>query len=294
MPHVFFSAGDPSGDLHAANVIRRLPGFRISGIGGHAMIQAGMRPLCHIRELAVMGFWEVVRQYPRLRSVLRRTCRFIKQNKVDLLVCVDYPGFNLRLAAFARSRKIPVLYYIAPKVWAWGQWRIRKMRKVIGRLAVIFPFEEAYFNDRGVPARFVGNPLLELDYPPVSEKEFRKALGFAPNARVLGVMPGSRPGEVQRLLPELARAAGTLLDQGRFDGCAVSKAKNVPAPLMADLLGGDGRIKIYADNPAPVLKYSDFLFVKSGTATLEAALNLKPFITVYRTSPVTFSWPNGS
>jgi len=283
--HLFFCAGELSGDLHAAKVVARLQGrFRVSGIGGDAMAGAGQETLHHIRETAVMGFLEVARNYPRLRRILKNACSFLSQQKPDLLVCVDYPGFNLKLAAHARDLGIPVLYYIAPKVWAWGKGRIGKMRKVVDRCAVIFPFEEEFFKQRGIDAQFVGNPLLEQSAASGQKPDFRQALGIAPRARVLGILPGSREQEVRRMLPAMAQAGSQLCARGAFDMCVVSRAPGVSRELVASCARAAGGLSVWEGGTGSLQREADFLIVKSGTATLETALERKPFIVVYRTS----------
>jgi lipid-A-disaccharide synthase len=284
MKHIFFSAGEPSGDLHAADVIKKLDGCRISGIGGDAMIKAGMQPLIHIKETAVMGFLEVILNYPRLKTLFKKTCSYIRKNRVDLVVLVDYPGFNLKLAGFVHSLGIPVLYYIAPKVWAWGKWRLRKMRKNIDRMAVTLPFEEDFFGNAGIRTVFVGNPVTETEYPAVTREDFFTRLEIPAGSRILGLIPGSRRQEVHRILPEMVKAGNALIKKGLFDCCVVSKARDISQDDLAGHIGHRSRYRIYPDNPAPVHQFSDFLIVKSGTSTLETALQVKPFVVVYRTS----------
>ncbi|MFH0920027.1 MAG: lipid-A-disaccharide synthase [Fibrobacterota bacterium] len=287
MKHLFFSAGELSGDLHAANVIRRLEGCRVSGIGGDSMIAAGLTPIRHIRETAVMGFTEVAMNYFRLRRIFHETCRYIEEKRPDLVVLVDYPGFNLRLARFAKSRGLRVLYYIAPKVWAWGSGRIKALRNNVDRLAVIFPFEEAYFKERGLHADYVGNPNIETELSHMPLDAFFRATGLSAQARILGVLPGSRTQEVTRILPPMAGAARILLDEGRFDACVVSQADGLPDNLLRRLLPDDPRFRLFAGRPGPVYESARFLFVKSGTATYEAARYERPFLVAHRASPLT-------
>ena len=283
MKHVFFSVGEPSGDLHAAAVIRRLRGFHVSGIAGDAMAAAGVTPLFHIRETSVMGFSEVAKNYFRLKRLLKTTCETIAADKPDLLVLVDYPGFNLALAEFVKPLKVPVLYYIAPKVWAWREGRIRTMKRVIDRMAVIFPFEEAYFRERGIRADYVGNPNAEIPPVETTRADFLGSLNIPENGKVLSLLPGSRRQEVARILPPMLGAARTLMDRGVFSHTVVSRMDILSPDLFADTQK-DSRIRTFSGPSATLMAHSDFLFVKSGTATLEAALHLKPFLVVYKTS----------
>lgn len=284
MKHLFFSVGEPSGDLHAAAVIRHLPEFRVSGIGGDAMINSGVRPLFHVRETAIMGFVEVAKNYRRLMRIFDKTCETIRNDRPDLLILVDYPGFNLRLAKYAKSLGIPVLYYIAPKLWAWAAWRINRLRENVDRLAVIFPFEAGYFGSRGIRTDYVGNPNAEIPPTPLSRMEFFKQINIPETARCLGLLPGSRNQEVARILPPLLSTAKALMDQGRFEFTIISKFNNLSSPIFSEAIR-DPRFRL-SDGSDAILAHSDFLFVKSGTITLEAALHLKPFIVVYKTSPL--------
>jgi lipid-A-disaccharide synthase len=285
MKHIFFSVGEPSGDMHAAAVIRRLNGFRVSGIAGDNMAAAGVAPLFHVRETAVMGFTEVAKSYFRLRRLFRKTCDTVAKDRPDLIVLVDYPGFNLALAKFAKTLGIPVLYYIAPKVWAWGKGRVKTMKRVIDRMAVIFPFEERYFRDRGIRADFVGNPSAEFRPPETGRAEFLKPLDIPTGSKVLGLLPGSRRQEVARLLPAMLGAAKILLDGGVFDHALVSRMDILP-PGLFSAVEKDRRMRTVSRGAGPLMAHSDFLFVKSGTATLEAALLLKPFLVAYKVSPL--------
>ncbi len=281
MKHIFFSVGEPSGDIHAAAVIRHLQGFRISGITGDAMIAAGTTTIFHIRETSVIGFSEVARNYLRLRRILNKTYQWIEKERPDLLVLVDYPGFNMRLARFAKKLGIPVLYYIAPKVWAWGEWRVKSLRQVVDRMAVIFPFEENYFRERGIKADYVGNPSVETPHTIIDRKTFCKNLDIPESARILGLLSGSRKGEVEKILPPMTDSAKTLMTGKVFDYTLVSKMGYLSSDIFKGIKN-DPRFRIVDGDPGGIYSHSDFLFVKSGTATLEAALELKPFLVAYK------------
>lgn len=289
IPHLFFSAGEASGDLHAARVAALLPGLlpdiRQSGIAGDRMIASGVTPLFHIRDTAVMGFTEVLRNYSRIRRIFTGAVDYLRSERPDLLVCVDYPGFNLRLAAEARRIGIPVLYYIAPKTWAHGAGRLKAMARDITRLAVIFPFEEAHFARAGINATYVGNPVAESIDPPLPPEEWSRRYNLPVTARVLGLLPGSRRQEVDRHLPAMAGGARRLLDLKRFELVLVSRMAGLESPAFR-ALEGDSRFILCPESSAAIIERSEFLFVKSGTATLETALGLKPFVTGYRLSPL--------
>jgi len=283
MKRIFFSVGEASGDLHAARVAALLSGFECTGIAGDKMIEAGVIPIRHIRDTAIMGFIEVILNYSKIKKIFNEIVSTLKTNKPDLLVLVDYPGFNLRLAAEAKKLKIPVLYYIAPKVWASREGRIKKMASQIDQLAVIFPFEEAYFREAGINTVFVGNPVAEAGYAPFDESSFRLARSLPEKSRILGLLPGSRRTEVKHILPAMVGAAKLLMAEGRFDQCLVSRARAIPDEDF-ESLASDNRFIVVRGDPLPVFSLSNFMFVKSGTATLEAALREKPFIVTYRLS----------
>lgn len=251
------------------------------------MIDAGFpAPLFHIRETAVMGFTEVAGRYLKLRRIFKQTVEALRSTRPDLLVLVDYPGFNLRLAAEAKKLGIPTLYYIAPKVWAWGKGRLSKMRNTIDQLAVIFPFEESFFSKADIRTTYVGNPVSEITHSLPARESFLNHLGLSNSDRLLGLLPGSRTQEVDRMLPVMISAARRLLAEKRFDALLLSKAPSLTLSALRPYLPSDLPVHIIEHGPAPVMAFSDFLFVKSGTATLETALFEKPFIVLYRTSPI--------
>jgi len=227
-----------------------------------------------------MGFLEVVRHYPKLRAIFNRACHHLKTARPDLLVCVDYPGFNLRLAAYAKSLNIPVLYYIAPKLWAWGAWRMKRLKRVVDRLAVIFPFETGFFGKQGIRTDYVGNPNIENFSGPGEAADAESA------SNLLGLLPGSRIQEVKRLLPDMVQAGRNLMATGQFEGCLVSKSAGLPDSLFTEVIGNDPRFSLHAGTAQTIFKRSRFLIIKSGTATLEAALHQKPFVVIYKLSPL--------
>ncbi len=287
---VMIVAGEASGDMHASRVIRALrardPALRIFGIGGDQMQAEGMELLYHIREVAFLGVVEVLRHYPFIRTVFRRCVRLLREEKPDVLMLVDYPGFNLRLARVARRMGIRIVYYISPQVWAWGASRIRKMVKRIDQFAVILPFEEKLFRERGIPTRFVGHPLLEIIDTSGTRAEFLARHGL-PDRPILALLPGSRMQEISALLPALARAAAAAAEE---TGCqpVIAGAPNIERETYASLLPPGASIPLVRGDTHRLLRHARAAFVASGTATLEAALCETPMVIVYRTNPVTF------
>jgi lipid-A-disaccharide synthase len=285
-PTFFLSAGEPSGDLHGAALARALrrrwPDARLIGLAGPRMEAAGVEPIAPFGRLAIMGFVEVVRHLPFFVGVLRRAVAVLSEAKVDLVIPIDYPGFNLRLAGRAAKRGVPVLYYIAPQVWAWHRSRAASLASVADRVAVILPFEEGVFREHGAEARFVGHPLLDREDPIEPRARFCESLGLDPARRILALYPGSRRQEVDRHLEPFVEAARRVVEDRWHIQPVIARSTDVddaaydgaPFPLT-----GDGR---------SLLAHAHVALVKSGTTTLEAALEEVPMVIAYRTHPVTY------
>lgn len=286
-PTIFISAGEESGDLHGAGLARALrerwPGARLLGLGGPRMEAAGVELLAGLQELAVMGFVEVLKHLPFFLDLRRRVFAALEEAKVDLVVPIDYPGFNLRLARHARETGRPVLYYIAPQVWAWHKSRVRDLARDTDEVAVVLPFEEAFLRGAGVDARFVGHPLLDVPPPSLPASEWAVAHGLDPSRPVLGLFPGSRAQEVRRHLELFSETAAR-----------VARARPEVQPVIG-VPRGIGR-EVYGDAPWPLvpsadglLQYATAALVKSGTTTLEAALAVTPFAVVYRMNSLSYA-----
>ena len=285
---VFVSAGEPSGDQHAAALIaalrRAVPGIAVEGVGGPQLEAAGTTLMARIEDLTVIGFVEVVRKLPAHVRLLRRIERRLREGGVDLVVLVDYPGFHLRVAAAAHRAGVPVLYYIAPQLWAWGERRVHKMARTVSRLAVILPFEETFFASRGVPTTFVGHPLM--DRPPLAAREqVKRDLGFDPSRPVLGLFPGSRRQEVVRLWPAFRDAAELV----RRDRPAVQVVVAATAgAAYPEGRAGAGGIRVISGRPRECFAAADAALCKSGTSTLEAAVAGTPLVVAYRMHPLSY------
>lgn len=293
-PHIVVCAGETSGDNLAAGMIRALhqrrPDLRFTGMGGEAMRAAGAETLIDVSELAVMGLWEVITQYPRLRGLLRRMQRHVEQTRPALLVLVDYVEFNLRLGAHARRLGIPVLFYVSPQIWAWRQKRIHRIKRSVDAMAVLFPFETQVYREHGIPVRYVGNPLV--DQMNAALRDLRAELALPGETRLLGLLPGSRRGEIQRHWPLLVATARCLQQRHGRLHFLVPLAPGITGPALAalapsndlplTLLAGTGRAR-------EVMAASDLLLISSGTATLEAALLQTPMIVIYRMAPLSYA-----
>jgi lipid-A-disaccharide synthase len=284
---VLLSAGEASGDLHAAGVAAALhalrPSVRLLGIGGSRMRAAGVELVEDIESSAVMGFVEIVRHIPRHYALFRQFRRRLRSGSVGLLICVDYPGFNMKLAAAARAAGVPVLYYITPQVWAWGANRLGELARIITKAAVILPFEEPLLREHGIDATFVGHPLLDRAAGMPDRAAARATLRLGADVPVLALFPGSRTQEIGRHLDA-------------FVASAQEVARRVPQ-LQVIVSAAPGVRLDPARCPYPVvpsasfvvLRAADAALCKSGTTTLEAAVAGCPLAVAYRTSAWTYA-----
>lgn len=284
-PTILLSAGEPSGDLHGAAVaralLRRWPDAHLFGLGGPGMAAAGVELLADFHELAVMGFAEVATRIPFFLRLLRRLKGEIRSRDTSLVLPIDYPGFNLRLAEAARGQGARVLYYIAPQVWAWHRSRIGQLAHAADRLAVILPFEEAIFREAGANVQFVGHPLLDLPLE-ASGEVFRNSLGLA-DGPILAIFPGSRRQEVAKHLDTFVETAQRLQSAMPQVQPVIARSSAVPDAMFAGV-----PFPLTTDTRA-LLSSARAALVKSGTTTLEAALAGTPMVIAYRTSALTFA-----
>jgi lipid-A-disaccharide synthase len=279
---IYISAGEPSADAHAAAVAtalqRHLPGVELEALGGPLLERAGVRVLDRMESYSVVGFVEAIAKIPAHYRLLRKIQRSFKDKRYDLVILVDYPGYHLRAAAAAAAAGIPVLYYIAPQMWAWGPKRVRKLAPV-NQLAVILPFEEKFFRERGVAATFVGHPLKDRP-PPPSRVDARRVLGLDPRRPTLGLFPGSRAQEVRRHWA-MFREAAARVATARPDLQII--VAGTPGAAYPD----PGEITVHLGDPLLVFAAADAGICKSGTTTLEAAIADVPMVITYRVHPIT-------
>lgn len=283
-PRIFLVAGEASGDIHGANLVRALrrkaPGIRCEGLGGWRMAEAGMDLRHDLAGEAIMGFSEVVRNILPIRRLFLDTVARLRAARPDALVLIDYPGFNIRLAGEAHALGIPVVYYISPQVWAWKKGRIHTLARVVRKMLVIFPFEEALYREVGLDVAYVGHPLLD------HIAGHRPARGFEGDPFV-GLLPGSRAQEIERLMPAMIGTARGILQRhpgARFATPAVSEARAARIRQLA----GDFPLEVVVGGMYDVLHAARFCIVASGTATLETALFGVPFVIVYRVGPLNY------
>jgi lipid-A-disaccharide synthase len=283
-PLLFISAGDPSGDIAVSRVVSSLreksDRLRVFGLGGPRLKRLGQAQLAEPSELAVLGFYEVAKRYFFFRQLFQKCVDEITRRRPKAIVLVDYPGFNLRLAKKIRPLGIPIIYYISPQVWAWGKGRLPQIRELVDRLLVILPFEETFYREHNIPCQFVGHYLLE-DIP-------AEYVGSnAPGNRRLALLPGSRPQEIERMLPSMLDTAARM-HQTYGVGSTVAAIKGTYD--YESICGGYSShgTRIEYDNPRKVVFESDVVLTSSGTATLETGIIGRPMVVVYKTGALTY------
>jgi lipid-A-disaccharide synthase len=291
MPRLLISCGEASGDLYGAELVRhlkgRVAGLEVVGLGGDRLQAQGASLFAHVRDLAVVGLLEVVSHLRHLRAVFRRVLDEADQHPPDVAVLVDYPDFNLRLARELHRRRIPVIYYVSPQLWAWRRGRIDDIRASVTRMLVIFPFEEPLYREAGVPVTFVGHPLVSLVTPVADPLVPRSELGLDPARPVVALLPGSRPKEVAHNLPPIAASVDALAAaRPELQFVAAVAASLDPSLVRRGL--GDRNVTVVHDRTHVVLSAATAAIVASGTATVEAALVGAPMVVVYRLSPWTY------
>ena len=287
---VMMIAGEASGDLHGAGIVRQLKAMHhtleVFGVGGDKMKAEGMNLVYHVSELSVMGFTEVAKQLPRIYSVERALTEILKFKKPDVVVLIDYPGFNMRFAKIAKQNGVPVVYYISPQVWAWRKSRIKKMKGIVDKMLVVFPFEVELYKEEGIDAEFVGHPLLEVLKPQLERDGFFKRYSLDPNKKVLGLLPGSRLQEIERIFPAMLSAARKVSAQTDAQ-IVVGVAPTLEEKYFSTMYNVNG-VKLVKGATYELMSYADVALVTSGTATLETACLETPFVVVYKTSWTTY------
>ncbi len=286
---IMMIAGEASGDLHGARVVEALkqiaPQVDVFGIGGRRMKAAGAHIMIEAESLAVVGITEALANASRLLHALRSARQWIRSRKPDLLLLIDFPDFNLKTAAFAKKAAVPILYYISPQVWAWRSGRVRKIKKIVDKIAVILPFEEDFFKRHGVPATFVGHPLLDNQSIPA------QACVPDPAQPTIGLLPGSRQAEVIRLLPPMLEAAAIVTQSLPAVRFLLSQAPSVNAYETNALVNSFRQqinIEVVNGPVKQVFQSSQLAVAASGTVTLEAAIHQAPLIIVYKVSPLSY------
>jgi len=287
MRKVLFVAGEASGDLHAAGVagvLRRIrPDLELVAVGGPRLAEQGVELIHRDHQLGVMGFLEVLKHVPRHFRLLRRIRKLVDRGEIALVVLIDYPGFNMKVASAAKAGGVPVLYYVTPQVWAWGAGRIPKLADLVTKAAVILPFEEPLLRAHGIDATFVGHPLLDRTANMPTREEARETLGVSLNAPALALFPGSRQQEIDRHIDAFVATAKEL--QKRVPGLDVIVSVAPTVALDSDRCP----FRLVHSASLSVLRAADAGLCKSGTTTLEAAIADCPLVVAYRTGRISFA-----
>ena len=319
---IMISCGEPSGDLYAgalvSEILDREPSAEVFGFGGRRLAAAGTRLIGDFQGLSVTGLTEALRVLPRSYVMLRRLVAAARATRPDVFVAIDFPDFNFRLMAGLHRLGIPIVYYISPQLWAWRAGRMQTMKRFVDRVLVIFPFEEALYREEGVPVEFVGHPLIDLVRVKTPRVALLREHGLVADAPTVALLPGSRPNELRRIVPDMAAALPLIRARLRGVQFIVAAAPNLEDELFAPLLGApspaDGeRARVVGSQPVDrehvgeefvgagfsrpvlvrertddVLAACDVVITASGTATVQAALHERPMVVVYRLSPLTY------
>jgi lipid-A-disaccharide synthase len=287
-PRVLLVAGEASGDAHGADLVTALkqqaPGVEVFGVGGQYLREAGMHTLVDTATIAGMGLFEARDKLRALIRTYRQLTHILRMTPPDLLILIDFPEFNLRLAKIAKQAGVKVFYYISPQVWAWRKRRVHTIARRVDRLAAIFPFESAFYAQHGCTVDFVGHPLVDRVRPTRSREETRRQYGLDLHRKLIALLPGSRAQEVRYLLTPMLEAA-RLLGESRQFILAVASTLEVEQ-LKSQV--GDLRIPIVQGDTYNLVHAADMAVVASGTATLETALLERPMVIVYRMAPLTY------
>ena len=288
---IFLIAGEASGDLHGSRLVKELKGlgeYEFYGLGGKAMEHEGVRIFFDLPSIAALGLGDVLKQYLLFRKIFYQTLDHVfNEIKPDVIILIDYPGFNIRFAKKINKR-IPVVYYISPQVWAWGKRRIKTIARVVNRMLVLLPFEVDVYKGSGLDCRFVGHPLIDMVRPSKSEVEIRKEWGLG-DKKIIGLLPGSRKHEVSRILPVMLDAAALLKKKYPEYSFVLTETPSLPQALYDEILAKHPAEIIRIKNRSyDALAVMEFAMVASGTATLETAISMKPFVIVYKTAASTY------
>lgn len=293
MAKILISAGEVSGDIHAAAVtaaIKKIdPIAEVFGMGGDALRGAGGEVLFDIKDHGVMGFVEVVKKLPDLFKLRDDFEKVMDERKPDCLVTVDYPGFNMKLAKLAHDKGIPVVSYIAPSAWAWHKSRAKNVAKIVDCVACIFPFEYEVYKEAGAKVEFVGHPLVDIVKPSMSADEAKAFAGKKEDRPLILLMPGSRLMEIEKMLPTLLEAAKLIKKQLQEVDFVMPRAGSIPLSMLQEKITASVLdVKITEGNNYDLFSVADLALATSGTVTLEAALCGLGSVIVYRTNPLTY------
>ncbi len=294
-PSIIIVAGERSGDIYGAGLARalqaRLPGVEIFGCGGEAMRQAAVETVVDSHQIAIAGITEVVAGLPRVYRAFHKLLDEVDRRQPQLAILIDFPDFNLRMARQLKKRRIPVVYFVSPQVWAWRKGRVQTLKERIAKMIVIFDFEEEIYQRAGVPVEYVGHPLVDMVRTHVTREEFFAKAGLDPSIPLVALLPGSRQKEVMANLPAMLDAAARLAANRQLQFVIAAAPTIDPVWLEATVRRfrlGDAKVHTAIQATSETMQYSEVAVVASGTATLEAALRERPMVVVYRVSAITW------
>ncbi|MDP3148431.1 MAG: lipid-A-disaccharide synthase [Ignavibacteria bacterium] len=290
--NILVLAGEASGDLHGAALIKAMkaidPALSFYGIGGDEMKSEGMQLLYHINKMAFLGFVEVIKHLPFIKKVQTDVLKLVEEKNIQTCVLIDYPGFNLSIAKKLNAMEQKIIYYISPQIWAWGKHRIHKIKKLVNKMLVLFPFEETFYKKAGVDAAFVGHPLIERinNYSFIERNEFFSKNNLDVQKDILLVLPGSRIQEVAKIFPSVIEGAIAVAKKFNLQ-VVVGCSSNIDEKTFKNL-SSEKDYKVVKNKSYELFKYAKLGIIKSGTSTLEAALFGLPMVIVYKTSSLTY------
>jgi lipid-A-disaccharide synthase len=289
--NIMMVAGEVSGDYIGASLIKELKqldgSINITGLGGDRMQEAGMNVLYNIKRMAFLGFAEVVKHLPFIRQVQSELIEVIKKENIRYAVLIDYPGFNLNFAKKLKAIEVKIIYYVSPQIWAWGGGRIKKIKKLVDKMLVVFPFEEDLYRKNNVNVELVGHPLIERisEYNYMSKEELQRKLNLQGKDIIL-VMPGSREHEITKIFPEVIKAASRIAEEYDLQ-VVIACSSNIDEDIFYSSASSHN-FKVVKGFTYDLMKYSKIGIIKSGTSTLEAGLFGLPMVIVYKTSLLTY------
>ena len=292
--HIVIVAGEASGDMHGANLIRAMrkrdPELNVSGMGGSELVAAGMEKLFDASRLAVVGLSEVLFHIRDIRKAQKILDRELRDKRPDLLILIDYPDFNLMLAKKAQKYGVPIFYYISPQVWAWRSGRVNKIARLVDRMAVILPFEQEFYRQRGYHVDFVGHPLMDVVRATMTREQFLAKIGVKPENPVIGILPGSRQKEVSALLPVFLEVAQRIRDEMHSATFLIPQASTITTRDLDRYGLRDNAldIRVISGDRYNLMTSCDAVMAASGTVTLELAILNVPMVVAYKVSPLTY------
>ena len=293
MSKIMISVGEASGDLHGASVAHALkaiqPDVKLFGMGGQAMLEAGVDIVYDIADLGIIGFVEIIKNLPRLFRLRDTLAELMERERPDVLVIIDYPGFNMRLAKIAKSKGIPVVSYISPSVWAWGRGRAKEVAETVQKVAAIFPFEAEVYLEAGANVTFVGHPLLDIVKTTMNQEETREYFAASANSPVVLLLPGSRQQEITNLLPVMLEAGEKIVKELPNCQFFLPVASTISQEMIQNIIS---RYKVNViltkDRTYDLMNIATVAIAASGTVTLEASLLKLPTIIIYKTATLTY------